>query len=96
MHENSGGTSRDCKCAIREPSPSATLRPPPLLADRGVFRFLPADTTFYGQLQSDVRCASCGAVSSAVDPMLDISLDLRSKAGVLIEGENSLAKSLAR
>ena len=54
------------------------------------------DSTFYGKLQSDVCCASCGAISSAVDPMLDISLDLRSRAGVLIEGENSLAKSLAR
>jgi hypothetical protein len=79
--------------------PSVSAEWPPCSCVRQlteVVRILPSDSTFYGKLQSDVCCASCGAISSAIDPMLDISLDLRSKAGVLIEGENSLAKSLAR
>ena len=32
--------------------------------------------TFAGLLQSNVTCLKCGNVSSAYDPMLDISLDL--------------------
>lgn len=95
MHDNFGGKNRDCKCPIRTPLPSSVS----LFCTRRLMgrRCDPSlDSTFYGKLQSDVRCASCGAISSAVDPMLDISLDLRSKAGVLIEGENSLDKSLTR
>ncbi|KAL7417112.1 hypothetical protein BDY24DRAFT_336151 [Mrakia frigida] len=56
----------------------------------------PVHTTFAGQLQSDVCCGSCGQITSAFDPMLDISLDLKSKAGVVADGENTLAKSLRR
>ncbi|KAG0241154.1 hypothetical protein BGW41_006260, partial [Actinomortierella wolfii] len=33
--------------------------------------------TFAGVLQSDVTCLNCGNVTSAFDPILDISLDLR-------------------
>ncbi|KAJ1958265.1 hypothetical protein IWQ62_004926, partial [Dispira parvispora] len=36
--------------------------------------------TFAGQLQSTVTCLSCGHIAVAYDPMLDISLDLRSSA----------------
>ena len=32
--------------------------------------------TFAGQLQSDVKCGSCGHVSTAVDAMMDLSLDI--------------------
>ncbi|KAF9580622.1 hypothetical protein BGW38_002657, partial [Lunasporangiospora selenospora] len=42
--------------------------------------------TFAGILQSDVTCLNCANVTSAFDPILDISLDLRptkrSKSGV--------------
>ena len=31
---------------------------------------------FGGLLQSDVTCSSCGYVSTALDPFLDISLDI--------------------
>ncbi|PFH51097.1 hypothetical protein AMATHDRAFT_143422 [Amanita thiersii Skay4041] len=34
-------------------------------------------STFAGQLQSDVKCERCGNVTSTVDPMLDISLELK-------------------
>jgi ubiquitin carboxyl-terminal hydrolase 22/27/51 len=33
-------------------------------------------TTFLGQLQSEVKCEKCGTVTSTVDPMLDISLEV--------------------
>ena len=33
-------------------------------------------TTFLGQLQSEVKCERCGNVTSTVDPMLDISLEV--------------------
>lgn len=45
-------------------------------------------STFAGQLQSDVKCG-CGNVTSTVDPMLDISLELKG-------GENTLAACLRR
>jgi ubiquitin carboxyl-terminal hydrolase 22/27/51 len=34
--------------------------------------------TFGGLLQSDVTCLECGTVSSANDPILDISIDIKS------------------
>ena len=34
-------------------------------------------STFAGQLQSDVKCGKCGQVRPTIDPMLDISLELR-------------------
>lgn len=52
--------------------------------------------TFAGQLQSDVTCERCGNTTSTVDPMLDISLELRGKAGEVPGGENTLAGCLRR
>ncbi|KAG9316072.1 hypothetical protein JVU11DRAFT_3740 [Chiua virens] len=52
--------------------------------------------TFAGQLQSDVTCERCGNVNSTVDPMLDISLELRGKGGEVASGENTLAGCLRR
>jgi ubiquitin carboxyl-terminal hydrolase 22/27/51 len=34
--------------------------------------------------------AGCGNVASAVDPMLDISRELRGKAGEVMSGDNTL------
>jgi ubiquitin carboxyl-terminal hydrolase 22/27/51 len=48
-------------------------------------------STFAGQLQSDVRCERCGKVTDTVDPMLDISLELKG-----VTGENTLAGCLRR
>ncbi|KAJ7735623.1 hypothetical protein DFH07DRAFT_843427 [Mycena maculata] len=53
-------------------------------------------STFAGQLQSDVVCERCGNVTSTVDPMLDISLELRGKAGEVVSGDNTLAACLKR
>ncbi|KAF9223270.1 cysteine proteinase [Gyrodon lividus] len=47
--------------------------------------------TFAGQLQSDVTCERCGNTTSTVDPMLDISLELKGKSGEVGVGENTLA-----
>ncbi|KAH7911361.1 hypothetical protein BJ138DRAFT_1135452 [Hygrophoropsis aurantiaca] len=52
-------------------------------------------STFAGQLQSDVTCERCGNVTSTVDPMLDISLELKGKSGGA-SGENTLAGCLRR
>lgn len=63
--------------------------------------------TFAGLLQSDVTCLSCGNVTTAFDPILDISLDLRptkrNKSSKIrgssddkTEGPNSLADCLDR
>ncbi|TDL25569.1 cysteine proteinase [Rickenella mellea] len=49
---------------------------------------------FAGQLQSDVRCDKCGNVASTVDPLLDVSLELKGKGGEL--AENTLAGCLRR
>ncbi|CED84224.1 cysteine proteinase [Phaffia rhodozyma] len=58
----------------------------------------PIHTTFSGLLQSDVRCGSCGGITSAFDPMLDISLDLRNKGSEGKAGSegNTLKKCLDR
>ncbi|KAJ7692121.1 hypothetical protein B0H17DRAFT_1061969 [Mycena rosella] len=54
-------------------------------------------STFAGQLQSDVVCGRCHNVTSTVDPMLDISLELKGKAeGVGAAGENTLTACLKR
>ncbi|KAL0945494.1 hypothetical protein HGRIS_000980 [Hohenbuehelia grisea] len=53
-------------------------------------------STFAGQLQSDVTCERCGNVTSTVDPMLDISLELKRKAGDTVAAENTLAACLRR
>ncbi|OJA12768.1 hypothetical protein AZE42_07914 [Rhizopogon vesiculosus] len=51
--------------------------------------------TFAGQFQSDVTCEKCGNVTSTIDPMLDISLELRTKSGEAA-GDNTLASCLRR
>ncbi|KAH7884812.1 hypothetical protein F5I97DRAFT_2039828, partial [Phlebopus sp. FC_14] len=51
--------------------------------------------TFAGQLQSDVTCERCGNVTSTVDPMLDISLEVKGK-GTEMSAENTLAGCLRR
>lgn len=52
---------------------------------------------FAGQLQSDVKCEKCGNVTSTVDPMLDISLELKEKGkGDGGSVENTLASCLRR
>ncbi|KII89707.1 hypothetical protein PLICRDRAFT_685039 [Plicaturopsis crispa FD-325 SS-3] len=48
-------------------------------------------STFAGQLQSDVTCERCGNTTSTVDPMLDVSLELKG-----VGGENTLAACLRR
>ncbi|KAF7344818.1 Ubiquitin carboxyl-terminal hydrolase [Mycena venus] len=53
-------------------------------------------STFGGQLQSDVVCERCGNVTSTVDPMLDISLELRGKASEAVSSENTLTGCLKR
>ena len=53
-------------------------------------------STFAGQLQSDVKCERCGNVTTTVDPMLDISLELKGKGGEPMSGENTLASCLKR
>lgn len=52
-------------------------------------------TTFAGQLQSDVKCERCGNVTNTVDPMLDISLELKGKTSET-SAENTLAACLRR
>jgi ubiquitin carboxyl-terminal hydrolase 22/27/51 len=54
-------------------------------------------STFAGQLQSDVKCERCSNVTSTVDPMLDISLEVERKGkGGEVIGENTLAACLRR
>ncbi|KAF8720618.1 hypothetical protein AX14_010860 [Amanita brunnescens Koide BX004] len=53
-------------------------------------------STFAGKLQSDVKCERCKTVTSTVDPILDISLELKGKGGETASGENSLAACLRR
>jgi len=52
-------------------------------------------SAFAGQLQSDVTCQRCGNVTSTVDPMLDISLELKGKGGEICS-DNTLAGCLRR
>jgi ubiquitin carboxyl-terminal hydrolase 22/27/51 len=52
-------------------------------------------STFQGSLQSDVKCEKCGNVTTAVDPLLDISLELKGKGAAAAE-ENTLAACLRR
>ncbi|KAF8151031.1 hypothetical protein B0H34DRAFT_731104 [Crassisporium funariophilum] len=53
-------------------------------------------STFAGQLQSDVKCERCANVTSTVDPMLDISLELKGKGGEVASAENTLGACLRR
>jgi ubiquitin carboxyl-terminal hydrolase 22/27/51 len=38
-------------------------------------------STFSGQLQSDVKCERCGTVTSTVDPLMDVSLEINKSNG---------------
>ncbi|KTW27954.1 uncharacterized protein T551_02921 [Pneumocystis jirovecii RU7] len=55
-----------------------------------------AHKTFSGILQSDVTCSSCGNVTSTMDPIMDVSLELKIKSIVDVESSSSghLVKSL--
>ncbi|KAF9048837.1 cysteine proteinase [Panaeolus papilionaceus] len=53
-------------------------------------------STFAGQLQSDVKCERCGNITSTIDPMLDISLELKSRTGEAPSSENTLGACLRR
>ncbi|KAJ3516520.1 hypothetical protein NLJ89_g1070 [Agrocybe chaxingu] len=53
-------------------------------------------STFAGQLQSDVKCERCGNITTTVDPMLDISLELKGKGGEVASAENTLGACLRR
>ncbi|KAH9925470.1 cysteine proteinase [Amylocystis lapponica] len=53
-------------------------------------------STFGGILQSDVKCERCGQVTSAADPMLDISLELKDKGGEAAGQELTLASCLRK
>ncbi|KAH9481878.1 Ubiquitin carboxyl-terminal hydrolase 22 [Psilocybe cubensis] len=44
-------------------------------------------STFSGSLQSDVTCDRCGNVTTTIDPVLDISLELKGKAGEASSGD---------
>ncbi|ODQ66806.1 cysteine proteinase [Nadsonia fulvescens var. elongata DSM 6958] len=37
--------------------------------------------TFCGELQSNITCLSCGTITKTIDPMLDLSLEIRKKRG---------------
>ncbi|KAG7195028.1 uncharacterized protein KQ657_004141 [Scheffersomyces spartinae] len=34
-------------------------------------------TTFHGELQSSIRCTSCDSVTTTIDPMIDVSLEIK-------------------
>lgn len=53
-------------------------------------------STFAGLLQSDVKCGRCGNVTTATDPMLDISLELHDKGARLAGEELTLASCLRK
>jgi len=44
-------------------------------------------STFSGSLQSDVTCDRCGNTTTTIDPVLDISLELKGKAGEAASGD---------
>jgi ubiquitin carboxyl-terminal hydrolase 22/27/51 len=53
-------------------------------------------STFAGSLQSDVKCERCHNVTSTIDPILDISLELKGKGGDIATAENTLGACLRR
>lgn len=55
-------------------------------------------STFAGELRSDVKCGRCGNVTTALDPTLDLSLDIRSpkSAANAVEEASTLAACLDR
>ncbi|KAG4303961.1 hypothetical protein PORY_002614 [Pneumocystis oryctolagi] len=48
-----------------------------------------AHKTFSGILQSDVTCSSCGNITSTMDPIMDVSLELKIKCTVGAESSSS-------
>lgn len=53
--------------------------------------------SFYGKLQSDVTCEGCANVTTAFDPVMDLSLDLRIKAkkkALLLDGAEPTMQTL--
>ncbi|KAI5806273.1 hypothetical protein EDC01DRAFT_639370, partial [Geopyxis carbonaria] len=50
--------------------------------------------SFYGKLQSDVTCESCRNVTTAFDPVMDLSLDLRIKDRKKAEARGAVVQSL--
>lgn len=34
-------------------------------------------TTFHGELQSSIRCTSCDSITTTIDPMIDVSLEIK-------------------
>ncbi|THV06374.1 cysteine proteinase [Dendrothele bispora CBS 962.96] len=53
-------------------------------------------STFAGAYQSDVSCTRCGSVTTTIDPMLDISLELKEVKGEFPVNENTLLACLKR
>lgn len=53
-------------------------------------------SAFAGQLQSDVKCERCGNVTTATDPMFDISLELQDKSLGQAGQELTLASCLRK
>ncbi|KZT02572.1 cysteine proteinase [Laetiporus sulphureus 93-53] len=53
-------------------------------------------STFAGLLQSDVKCERCGNITTAADPMLDISLDLPEMGNEPTGQELTLASCLRK
>ncbi|KTW29184.1 hypothetical protein T552_01141 [Pneumocystis carinii B80] len=48
-----------------------------------------AHRTFSGILQSDVTCSACGNVTSTMDPIMDVSLELKIKRAAEIKSSSS-------
>lgn len=49
--------------------------------------------SFYGKLQSDVTCSGCSNITTAYDPVMDLSLDLRIKSkkkAITTDGEPTM------
>lgn len=53
-------------------------------------------SAFAGQLQSDVKCERCGNITTATDPMFDISLELQDKSLGQAGQELTLASCLRK
>ncbi|GJJ08288.1 hypothetical protein Clacol_002499 [Clathrus columnatus] len=51
-------------------------------------------STFSGQLQSDVKCGRCGNITTTIDPLSDISIELKGKG--IEPGQKTLAACLRR
>ncbi|KAF8512245.1 hypothetical protein JB92DRAFT_3083359 [Gautieria morchelliformis] len=52
-------------------------------------------STFSGQLQSEVKCGRCNNITRTIDPLLDVSMELKGKGNAGVS-ENTLAACLRR